>query len=228
MSVIEFEPVNRQSTAEMIADRLRAAIVRGTVQPGSQLVEAELAAQFDVSRGPVREAMQRLVSEGLLHSVRHRGIFVIDLSLDDVADIYRARTALEGGALELILDGRRELAYHALEPAVTAMASCAAADDATGVTEADHAFHQALVGSADSPRLVRAAQTLLIETRMCLGALQTTYTDLGEQVREHVALREAIADKPSQQVRELLVAHMHDAVQRLRDQQSDQDGPGTE
>lgn len=227
MSVIEFEPVNRQSTAEMIADRLRAAIVHGAVQPGSQLVEADLAAQFDVSRGPVREAMQRLVSEGLLHSVRHRGIFVIDLSLDDVADIYRARTALEGGALELILDGRREIAYRSLEPAVTAMASCAEADDATGVTEADHAFHQALVGSADSPRLVRAAQTLLIETRMCLGALQTTYTDLGEQVREHIALREAIAGEPSQQVRELLVAHMHDAVQRLHDQQSEQDGPGT-
>ncbi|AHH20270.1 putative transcriptional regulator, GntR family [Nocardia nova SH22a] len=218
MSVIEFEPVNRQSTAEMIADRLRAAIVNGTLAPGSQLVEADLATQFDVSRGPVREAMQRLVSEGLLHSVRHRGIFVIDLSLDDVVDIYRARTALEGGAVNLILDGRREIAYAALAPTVEAMRSCAERGDATGVTEADYAFHQALVGSTDSPRLVRAARTLLIETRMCLGALQTTYTDLGEQVREHVALREAISSGPADQVRELLAAHMHDAVERLRQQ----------
>ncbi|WP_305778841.1 GntR family transcriptional regulator [Nocardia nova] len=218
MSVIEFEPVNRQSTAEMIADRLRAAIVRGTLAPGTQLVEAELAAQFDVSRGPVREAMQRLVSEGLLHSVRHRGIFVIELSLADVVDIYRARTAIEGGALDLILDGRREIAYEALQSSVADMQACAERGDATGVTDADHEFHQALVTSADSPRLVRAARTLLIETRMCLGALQTTYTDLGEQVREHVALREAIAAGPPRDVHELLVGHMCDAVDRLREQ----------
>ncbi|MEV5648926.1 GntR family transcriptional regulator [Nocardia sp. NPDC052254] len=218
MSVIEFEPVNRQSTAEMIADRLRAAIVDGTLAPGSQLVEADLATQFDVSRGPVREAMQRLVSEGLLRSVRHRGIFVIELSLEDVVDIYRARTALEGGAVNLILDGRRDIAHAALEPSTAEMAACAERGDAHGVTEADHAFHQALVASADSPRLVRAAQTLLIETRMCLGALQTTYTDLGEQVREHVALREAIAAGPPEHARELLVGHMHDAVERLRPQ----------
>ncbi len=202
----------------MIADRLRAAIVRGTLAPGAQLVEADLATQFDVSRGPVREAMQRLVSEGLLHSVRHRGIFVIELSLDDVVDIYRARTAIEGGAVDLILDGRREIAYAALEASVAAMGVSAEREDATGVTEADYAFHQALVGSADSPRLVRAARTLLIETRMCLGALQTTYTDLGEQVREHVALREAIAAGPARHVRDLLDGHMRDAVERLRDQ----------
>lgn len=221
MSVIEFEPVNRQSTAEMIADRLRAAIVHGTLAPGTQLVEADLAAQFDVSRGPVREAMQRLVSEGLLHSVRHRGIFVIELSLPDIVDIYRARTAIEGGALDLILDGRREIAYAALEPSIEQMRACADRGDATGVTDADHAFHQALVASADSPRLVRAARTLLIETRMCLGALQTTYTDLDDQVREHVALREAIAAGPPRDVRELLVGHMRDAVQRLGDQLRD-------
>ncbi|MFI6867744.1 GntR family transcriptional regulator [Nocardia sp. NPDC050406] len=216
MSVLDFEPVNRQSTAEVIADRLREAIVRGALAPGSQLVEADLSAQFDVSRGPVREAMQRLVSEGLLHSIRHRGIFVIELTLEDVVDIYRARTALECGALELVLDGRRDIAYRALEPSVTAMSACAEAGDASGVSDADQAFHEALVDSAGSPRLVRAARTLLIETRMCLGALETTYPDVREQAREHVELRDAIAEGPPARVRALLVEHLTDAVERLR------------
>lgn len=218
MQVIEFEPVNRQSTAEMIADRLRAAIMRGTLAPGAQLVEADLAAQFDVSRGPVREAMQRLVSEGLLHSIRHRGIFVIELTPDDVIDVYRARTAIEGGALELILDGRREIAYAALEPSVTEMLACAERGDATGVSEADQAFHEAFVESAASARLTRAARTLLIETRMCLGALQSAYPDLRDQAREHVDLREAIGDGSPARARKLLVEHMHDAVERLQAQ----------
>ncbi|MFF0487744.1 GntR family transcriptional regulator [Nocardia sp. NPDC004068] len=216
MPVIEFEPVNRQSTAEMIADRLRTAISRGALAPGAQLVEADLAAQFDVSRGPVREAMQRLVSEGLLHSVRHRGIFVIELSLEDVVDVYRARTALEGGALELILDGRRETAYAALESSVTAMLAYAAAGDAAGVSDADQGFHEALVESAGSPRLTRAARTLFIETRMCLGALETTYADVRVQAQEHVDLREAIGSGDPGRARKLLVDHMHDAVERLR------------
>ncbi|MET9283857.1 GntR family transcriptional regulator [Nocardia beijingensis] len=218
MSVVDFEPVNRQSTAEMIADRLREAIMRGSLAPGSQLGEADLAARFAVSRGPVREAMQRLVSEGLLHSIRHRGIFVIELSLDDVVDIYRARTALEGGALELILDGRRPIAYEALGSSVEEMTACAERGDAVGVSDADQAFHEALVESAASPRLVRAARTLLIETRMCLGALQTTYPDLREQAREHVGLREAIGAGEPARARALLVEHMDDAVQRLQHQ----------
>lgn len=217
MSIVDFEPVNQQSTAEMIAERLREAIMRGALSPGDQLGESDLATRFGVSRGPVREAMQRLVQEGLLFSIRNRGIFVIELATDDVIDIYRARGALESGALELILDGRREIAYAALQPSVTTMRIRAEAGDAPGVSDADQDFHEALVGAADSPRLVRAARTLLIETRMCLGALQTTYPDLREQAREHVELHEAIGAGPPDRARALLVEHMDDAVRRLRD-----------
>ncbi|MGA6204774.1 GntR family transcriptional regulator [Nocardia testacea] len=216
MSVIDFEPVDQRSTAEVIADKLREAIVRGGLGPGEQLGEADLAARFGVSRGPVREAMQRLVSEGLLHSIRNRGIFVIELTLADVVDIYRARTAIEGGALTLILDGRRDIAHEALAPSVAAMLDRAAAGDAAGVSDADRQFHEVLVAAAGSPRLVRAARTLLIETRMCLGALQTTYPDLREQAQEHVALREAISAATPARVHRLLRDHMDDAVQRLR------------
>jgi DNA-binding GntR family transcriptional regulator len=215
MAVIEFEPVNRQSTAEMIADRLRVAIMRGALSPGSQLGEADLAAHFQVSRGPVREAMQRLISEGLLRSVRHRGIFVIELTYNDVVDVYRARGVIERGAMELILADNRERAHTALGPSVRAMVDSAEQGDAVGVSDADQQFHQVLVESAGSPRLVRAARTLLIETRMCLGALQTTYPDLREQAKEHVTLREAIVHSPAEQVFALLAEHMQDAVTRL-------------
>lgn len=215
MPVLEFEPVNQQSTAEMIADRLREALVRGQLSPGEQLGEAELAAQFGVSRGPVREATQRLVSEGLLHSIRHRGIFVIELSPADVIDIYQARIAVEGGALSLIMDGRRDLAAAALSPSVRAMTERAKAADAIGVSNADQEFHTQLISASGSPRLVRAARTLLIETRMCLGALQTTYPDLQEQVQEHIELRDAIAAGPPETAHEMLRTHLTDAVERL-------------
>jgi DNA-binding GntR family transcriptional regulator len=96
------------------------------------------------------------------------------------------------------------------------MLACAERGDAAGVSAADQAFHEALVDSADSTRLTRAARTLLIETRMCLGALQSAYPDIREQAREHINLREAIGHGAPAHARTLLIDHMHDAVARLR------------
>lgn len=219
MALTDLEPVSRQSTAELIADRLRDAIMRGSLAPGEQLGEADLAAHFQVSRGPLREAMQRLVSEGLLHSIRNRGIFVTELTLDDVVDVYRSRRVIEGGALAMILEGRRTQAYEALGPAVEAMRTAAERGDSAAVSDADQLFHQILVESSTSPRLVRAARTLLIETRMCMGALQTTYDDIREQANEHVALHDAIKDGDDDDVAALLAEHLGDAVARLRGKQ---------
>src|SRR5438045_3707747 len=87
------EPVNQETTPSIIAARLRVGIMNGSIPQGAQLAEAQLAKQLQVSRGPLREAMQRLVQEGLLISERHRGLFVIRLRPDDVLDIYLARAA---------------------------------------------------------------------------------------------------------------------------------------
>src|ERR1700754_1550329 len=79
--------------------------MRGAFSPGAQLGEVELAGRLGVSRGPLREAMQRLVAEGLLRSERNRGIFVRDLGEADVRDVYTARLAVEQAAGRLVLSG---------------------------------------------------------------------------------------------------------------------------
>jgi DNA-binding GntR family transcriptional regulator len=213
-----FAPLSRQSTAELIADRLREAIIRGRLVPGQQLGEASLAGQFAVSRGPLREAMQRLVAEGLLRGERHRGIFVVELTEADVHDVYRLRKAIDRVAIEQICRGGAATAGDAaarLEVAVEAMAAAAARHDAAAVADADQQFHEVLVACAESPRLYRAMRTLLSETRMLLGELGDAYPDLGEQVAEHVALREAIASgDPAAAVR-LADEHLDDGARRL-------------
>src|SRR5690606_11300098 len=101
-----------------------------------------------------------------------------------------------------------------LEDSVRAMRHAAERGDGTGVSDADQQFHEVLVESSGSPRLIRAMRTLLVETRMCLGELETTYPDLGAQVREHEELREAIRAEPPARAEELLLAHLDDAVER--------------
>ncbi|MFD2419315.1 GntR family transcriptional regulator [Amycolatopsis pigmentata] len=211
-TLTDLEPVNRESTAAIIARQLREAIMNGSLPPGTQLGETELAGQFEVSRGPLREAMQRLVSEGLLRSERHRGLFVIDLEPEDVRDIYAARLAIEREAVLRVLRGDPERVADLLAEAVRDMA---AATDGAQVGEADIRFHETLVAASESKRLQRMARTLLIETRMCLSALRRTYSSDEERVTEHKRITEAIRIGDEDAALTLLEAHMDDAVRRL-------------
>ncbi|MFB9905906.1 GntR family transcriptional regulator [Allokutzneria oryzae] len=215
MALPDIEPVSRESTAEIIARQLRNAIMYGSLPPGTQLGETELASRFQVSRGPLREAMQRLVSEGLLRAERHRGLFVIDLGPGDVYDIYSARSAIERAAVIRIMRGDREAVARVLDETVRAMAAAADDDDPTALSEADLKFHEALIAASGSPRLVRMARTLLIETRMCLAELQRTYQAVEERVVEHNQIIEAIRAGDENLALTRLEAHMEDAVQRL-------------
>ncbi|SDM99464.1 GntR family transcriptional regulator [Allokutzneria albata] len=216
MALPDIEPVSRESTAEIIARQLRDAIMYGSLPPGTQLGETELASRFQVSRGPLREAMQRLVSEGLLRAERHRGLFVIDLGPADVYDIYSARSAIERAAvIRIMRGGDRENVAATLDETVRAMAVAADDDDPTALSDADLKFHEALIAASGSPRLVRMARTLLIETRMCLAELQRTYQAVEERVGEHNQIIEAIRAGDEDLVLSLLEAHMEDAVRRL-------------
>ncbi len=218
----DLEPVSRESTAAIIAERLRDAIMRGMFPPGTQLGEVDLAGRLGVSRGPLREAMQRLVQEGLLRGERHRGLFVIDLGIADVHDVYAARLVVEQAAARMVLDGDRAAALGELSAAQDAVE--AAALDPVALADADHAFHTTLVRVSGSPRLQRMAQTLLAETRMCLAALQATDPEPAGLVAEHRALFDAARAGEERTLLRLLERHMRDAVARIEaEHDSDQE-----
>ena len=147
------DPVVQESTPAIIARALRRAISDGTLAPGDQLGEAALARTLGVSRGPLREAMQRLTQEGLLVSHRNRGLFVADLTPESVADMYLLRTTVETAALDRVLESGSVEAADALDVAVDAMAALAAEPRSAAMVAADLDFHHALVEAAASPRL---------------------------------------------------------------------------
>ncbi|WP_067799987.1 GntR family transcriptional regulator [Actinomadura formosensis] len=215
----ELEPVPRKSTVELVSDELRSAIMYGSLEPGAQLGEAELAGRLGISRGPLREAMQRLVQEGLLVSEPHRGLFVITLDEGDVEDVYLARLAIEREACRLIMARNRGEAVARLTEALEALVGAARQRDRVAMSDADQAFHEVLVSSSGSPRLERMAHTLLVETRMCLNALQDTYPEPSDLVEEHRRLVDAIGDGEEERLLALIEEHMTDSIQRLRTSQ---------
>lgn len=208
-------PVVQETTPALIARQLRRAIGEGELVPGQQLNEAELSRRLGVSRGPLREAMQRLAQEGLLVSIRNRGVFVIEVTDDDVRDMYLARTAVERAAAARAIQVHAEHACDQLLEVVGTMADAVEADDADGLTEADVTFHALLVALAGSPRLSRMHTTLMVETRMCITALETRYASQSIRLEEHRRIAEAIGRSDVERVEKLLLDHMEDAVGRL-------------
>jgi DNA-binding GntR family transcriptional regulator len=205
-------PLVQESTPSIIADKLRQAIAHGELKPGAQLGEAELARKLGVSRGPLREGMQRLTQEGLLVSIRNRGVFVIDMTPDDVRDMYGAREAIERAAARRILDADHRAAGRELLAIVEQMAE---ANTPAEVSELDITFHERLLKLAKSPRLSRMHQTFITETRMCIHALDESYAKSEVRDQEHRALANAIRKGDRELTDRLLTAHMDDAVNRL-------------
>jgi DNA-binding GntR family transcriptional regulator len=186
------EPLDRRSTPTIVAEAIRSQILEGRFEPGMQLTESQLATQLDVSRGPVREAFQRLVQEGLLVAEPHRGVFVPRLEADDVADVYVARAAIERSAARLLVRRGDPAVLDELGALVTEMSRSAEGGSWSDIADADLRFHETLVAGARSPRLARMYDTLLVETRLCFRNLGDITADPDEVVAEHRALLDAL------------------------------------
>lgn len=87
--------------ADRVFHEIQSAIVKGELQPGAKMSEAELAARYGVSRGPLREALRRLEGRKLLTRIPHVGVRVVSLSFPELIHIYQVREALEGLAARL-------------------------------------------------------------------------------------------------------------------------------
>ena len=208
-------PVVQETTPSLIARQLRRAIGEGEIAPGQQLHETELSRALGVSRGPLREALQRLAQEGLLVSIRNRGVFVTQVTDEDVRDLYLARHAVERTAAALVVQHDPQGAAERLLDTVETMAAAIDRGDAKALTEADVAFHELLVSLARSPRLSRMHDTLMVETRMCIIALETRYASHRFRLEEHREITRAIREADAGLVDRLLTEHMRDAVTRL-------------
>lgn len=209
MPFTNLEPVDRRATSTIIADTIRDRIADGTFEPGMQLTEAQLAERLGVSRGPVREAFQRLVQEGLLDAEHHRGVFVATLDADDATDVALARLAIERVAAERVAALADPGTLSLLRQLVDEMAGAADAGTWTEVAASDLRFHEALVGGARSPRLSRMYATLVVETHLCLRLLlPAQHPDPREVVAEHRTLLAALTEGDAEAAGACVARHL--------------------
>ncbi|KQR81537.1 hypothetical protein ASG35_04270 [Burkholderia sp. Leaf177] len=93
------EPLLRSGeTVDRTADLLKQQILEGRLVPGQRLISRDLIEELGISRGSLREAFRRLVADGLVDLIPNRGAVVRHLSVDEIANLYQVREALEGFA----------------------------------------------------------------------------------------------------------------------------------
>ncbi len=109
-------PTQGQPTiAETVMSGIRGLLVKGELAPGSRIDQIELTRRFGVSIVPIREALARLASAGLVEIVSHRGVFVAKVSADELIDLYTVRELLEEQAARLAVDQLNDEDLRALE-----------------------------------------------------------------------------------------------------------------
>jgi DNA-binding GntR family transcriptional regulator len=205
-------PLEGRPTSELIAERLRQRIIDGSFLPGEQMLESQVAAQLDVSRGPVREALHRLCQEGLLVSHRNRGVFVLELTRQDVVEVYSAREAIELAAVRAILGrGWATLAGPAvkrLSDVVAQMPAAARSGDWRSLTALDLRFHTVLVESAGNSRLSRIYTTLAAEAQMSMFALEISAARVMVLVEEHLEILRLLSERDLPAIEQAITQHL--------------------
>ncbi|MFD1625624.1 GntR family transcriptional regulator [Azospirillum griseum] len=134
-----------------VYDTLRHAILNGDLRPGEGLSETKLAAQFGVSRTPVRDAVRRLSDDGFLRVVPQVGTFVAPIQLTAVADSQFVRETLECRTIRLAAERLDPVQASALDRHLAAQERAVAANDAAAFFAADEAMHADLIRIAGRP-----------------------------------------------------------------------------
>ncbi|TDF92464.1 MULTISPECIES: GntR family transcriptional regulator [Arthrobacter] len=205
-------------TAQLIADQLREQIVQGIFRPGQQINESVIAGQLRTSRGPLREALQRLCQEGILVSHRNRGVFVHELSIQDIREIYAVREAVESTAADALLDAgakRVKDTCQLLKKIIRDMAKQVALSDWQAIARLDMEFHTTFVAGAGNTRLIRIYQTLAAESRMCILNLEVSYPRIDVLVEEHQNILDLLEAGDREELHKAIKRHMQKAVEDL-------------
>ena len=190
---------------------IRAGIVSGVYAPGAHLTAQGLAAASGLSRTPVREAMRRLHSEGLISFIPNRGAFVARLDERDVIKIYDLRVALEGYAAETA--AREATAaqiadLEALARTMTAAGDPASPFDIDEIARLNNAFHKLIVLAAANSRL-EAALASIVEVPLVLRTFRRySPAELRRSVSQHVELVEAIRARDGLWARSVMTSHI--------------------
>ncbi|GEK72912.1 MULTISPECIES: DNA-binding transcriptional regulator CsiR [Halomonas] len=204
---------------------LKQDIIRGVYPPGEKLLMSRLKERYDLGIGPLREALSQLVAERLVVAISQRGYRVAPMSREELADLYDARSQLEGLMLELAIqrgDDAWEADVLAKAHTLAKVMEVHSPEEMLDVWDTRHqAFHTAIVAGCNSPHLMQARQGLFdqVERYRHLWLQETVLSDeaLARKRQEHAALVDATLARDVERARTMMREHLMTPVPIILD-----------
>ena len=199
-----------------LADAIRAAIVSGELLPNQHLVEAELAARYQVGRAAVRLALAQLEKERLVVREPNKGARVRAISLDEAIEITEVRASLEVLIAEKAAQRATDEEVRQLEAVVAQMRAAKRALDLTQYSEANRTLHQILYGAARHSTALWMLETLRAQAVRWHFRVSMVPGRMDASLEEHAAIVAALARRDPAAARAAMAVHMAGVIEALR------------
>lgn len=199
---------NPRLLREIVYEQLKEAIRHGELQPGEPLSETSLSQALDISRTPVREALQQLAQEGLVQKKPNRSVTVTEPSFQDVLNILHVRMLIEPEIARLAAKSISEKELDTLADAVDEMTQAAHEDDRPTWIKADTVYHETLSSMCPNALLGQMGLQMRNRVQYLATDAQITSERLIEGTEEHRTIVDALADADPHGAEEAMRKHL--------------------
>lgn len=212
-------PIDQQSRiVDTVYEKLCDAIFHHEIAAGSRLSVPELAVEFGVSRSPVKEAVQQLVTDGVAEAYPRRGVFVSEFNIDDVVNILEIRTPLEGFAGRQAAERITDAGVAKLESILANQEKAINRNYGPAYAKSDSAFHSEIAAATENERLQHILRILHNQMRLSWRFMSYTPINLKASFNDHLKIFEAIQARNPAKAEQQLIAHTIKSKERLTKQ----------
>jgi DNA-binding GntR family transcriptional regulator len=200
-------PLQNNSISTQVYATIKKDILAGVLQPGERLLVLEIAGRFQISQAPVREALERLKSEGLIDSKPNKGSVVSEITAKEVRDIFVLREIIEGFAVRESMPKLMERDYQYLGDVLRRMDLAIRDSDLLQILELDMEFHGFFYKLCDNQAVLELWNTMKTKV-MRFMAISNRLRSTDKLVEGHMALIQAIRTGNAAEAELAFVEHM--------------------
>ena len=196
---------------------LKEAIVRGDLAPNSKLALNKIAKSLGISNTPIREAVNKLSSEGFVKIIPNKGIIVKEINIDDLQEILNIRTFLDGLIAKLAAEKITDKEIDEMMAIVHEMARCVKLDDRLTYNDLDIKFHDFLLTIAANKKLKEIYNNLIIHVYQFRLRTLKILDRMGKSLKEHREIALKIKERNPDEANEVSQSHIESILHSIEE-----------
>lgn len=212
---MKFDSVDKHDLVSRVTDALAKALVDGQMAPGMRLNEVSLSREFEISRAPLREALRRLESRGLVVSQPRRGFFVPSIDATQTNDLFEVRIAIEALAGQKLCQSATPQQLADIRKQYEQMCVAAESGRSERMIEEDFGFHRLICQASGNQKLLQIFDQISGEIRFAIAHVRGFHTDMVALAKSHEPIVVALETSDLAAFERTLEKHLGEAREKL-------------